>query len=265
MSNKRRNSGSAGQASRPRSRAGGTVVPQKAGAPRRAADSTGSPVSAAAGSLSWPTIVAVLVVLGLAIGVFAYSKTRHPQPFRPAANDPSLQIPGVEVRNYGQKHVQPDQRVAYDQSPPFGGPHDLYWAACNAVVYPRPVRSENMVHSLEHGAIWIAYDPARIGGAALAALRRRVVGQPYTMLSPYPRLDRPLSVQSWGHRLKLDDPNDPRLDEFIRDLRLNPSTYPEVGASCDALGPGSFDQDNPPPFDPTPPGPDAVPVAEGQG
>jgi hypothetical protein len=80
------------------------------------------------------------------------------------------------------------------------------------------------------------------------------------MLSPYPGLDQPISLQSWGHQLKLSDANDPRIDQFIAALRTNPNTYPEVGASCDALGPGQFDPSNPPPFDPTPPGPDAKPM-----
>ena len=48
-------------------------------------------------------------------------------------------------------------------------------------------------------------------------------------------------------------PADPRIDQFIQALRLNQYTYPEAGASCQALGPGQFDQDNPPPYKPAPP------------
>jgi hypothetical protein len=84
------------------------------------------------------------------------------------------------------------------------------------------------------------------------------------MMSPYPGLDQPISLQSWGHELKLADPNDPRIDQFISSLRQNQYTYPEVGASCDALGPGYFDPDNPPPFDASPPPPDAV-TMDGRG
>jgi len=90
-------------------------------------------------------------------------------------------------------------------------------------------------------------------------LSAMVEGQPYTLMSPYPGLDTPFSIQSWGHQLKLDDPSDPRLVEFIEALRLNESAYPEPGASCASP---FFDVNNPPPFDPTPPGPDAAPVTE---
>jgi hypothetical protein len=72
------------------------------------------------------------------------------------------------------------------------------------------------------------------------------------VMSPYPGLDSAVSLQSWGHQLKLGDANDPRVDEFISSLKQNRYTHPEVGASCDAIGAPSFDQDNPPPFAPAP-------------
>ena len=117
-----------------------------------------------------------------------------------------------------------------------------------------------MVHSLEHGAVWIAYDPERIQGEDLEQLKLRVEGKPFTMMSPYPGLDSPISLQAWGRQLKVDSVTDERIDQFIAALRRNPNTYPEIGASCDALGPGMFDPDNPPPFNPDPPGPDAKPM-----
>jgi hypothetical protein len=222
-------------------------------------------------SIPWTTIIAVGVVVVFAAAVLGYVFTQQQDKkaqqdavaaFTPSEGnqDPSKQIPGVQVSTYtGGQHIGPTDRVAYTHSPPYGGAHDYNWAACTGVVYPNPVRNENMVHSLEHGAVWIAYDPARISGDGLEALRKRVDGQPYSMLSPYPGLDQPISLQSWGHQLKLADPADPRIDQFVQSLRRNQFTHPEVGASCVALGPGQFDQDNPPPFDPTPPGPGAKP------
>jgi Protein of unknown function (DUF3105) len=219
----------------------------------------------------WGTIAAVAVVVVFAAAVFGYVFFQHRQQqqqtaavatFTPSASnqDPSKAIPGVVTASFPSgQHVTPSQRVAYTHFPPFGGAHDYNWAACGGVVYSRAVRNENMVHALEHGAVWIAYDPARVTGAALDALHARVDGKPYTLMSPYPGLDQPISLQSWGHQLKLADANDSRIDQFIQALRRNQYAYPEVGASCEALGPGQFDPNNPPPFDPTPPGPGAVP------
>ncbi|OZM73816.1 hypothetical protein CFN78_05785 [Amycolatopsis antarctica] len=223
----------------------------------------------------WGTIIAVVAILALAGGVFSYyyieSADKREQASReeaaagfapsPENPDPSTKIPGVITEQYaGGAHVQPTERVAYDKTPSFGGPHDGYWASCTGTVYPTAVRTENMVHSLEHGAVWIAYNPDQVSGDALEQLKVRVEGKPYTMMSPYPGLDKPISLQSWGHQLKLDAADDERIDQFIVALRQNQTTYPEVGASCDALGPGAFDPSAPPAFDPSAPGPDAKPM-----
>ncbi|WP_189052949.1 DUF3105 domain-containing protein [Longimycelium tulufanense] len=223
-------------------------------------------------SKPWGTVAAVVAVLVFAAGIFGYVYNQHSEnqarearlaQWTPSSEnkDPSTQIPGVVVQEYKEgQHVSPAQRVAYDKNPPFGGPHDGFWAACNGVVYDNPVRTENLVHSLEHGAVWIAYDPEKVRGAALDTLRRKAEGQPFMVMSPYPGLGQPISLQSWGHQLKLESADDERIDQFVRSLRRNQYTYPETGATCNALGPGQFDPDNPPPFDPTPPGPDAVPM-----
>jgi len=210
----------------------------------------------------WGTVAAVLAVVIFAGGIFGYLYARYEdrRAFTPTAEnqDPSTGIQGVLKINYPTRgHITAPQRVAYDHYPPFGGPHDGTWAACNGQVYTQPVRNENMVHSLEHGAVWIAYNPDKVDEAGQDALRKRTEGQVYTMLSPYPGLDSPISLQSWGHQLKVNSADDERIDQFIQALRLNEYTHPEVGASCDVL-PGAFDPQNPPPFIATPPGPDAT-------
>jgi len=220
----------------------------------------------------WGTIAATLAVVLFAGAVFGYAyykwdakhdKEQALAAFTPSADnqDPSGKIDGVEKVDYSNArgHVKADKRVAYDKFPPFGGPHDEVWADCNGRVYASPVRNENMVHPLEHGAVWIAYNPDQVTGDALTKLRSRVEGQNHIMMSPYPGLDRPVSLQSWGHRLKVDSVDDVRIDQFIKALRQNEYTYPEVGASCDA-DPQTFDVGSPPPFVGTPPGPDAVPM-----
>ena len=249
-----------------------------AGGKKKGGGKKNNAVNAARGSVvankgkPWGTIIAVVVVLVLAVGVFGYAYQRISAQNAAQAvlaqwqpsdtnKDPSTKIPGIVIKDYKSgQHVQPNQRVAYDQSPPFGGPHDGFWADCDGIVYPNAVRSENMVHALEHGTVWIAYNPDKIKGADLDALKLKVTGKQFTMLSPYPGLDKAVSLQSWGHQLKVDSAGDPRIDEFISALRTNQYEYPEVGATCDALGAGQFDPNNPPPFDPSKPGPDAVPM-----
>ncbi|MGX7824664.1 DUF3105 domain-containing protein [Actinokineospora sp. 24-640] len=210
----------------------------------------------------WGLIAAISAVVLVAAGVFgyAYMEISSVKEFTVSEEnkDPSENIDGVVRETYeGSQHVNLDQRVAYDKSPPFGGPHDGVWADCTGIVYPVAVRTESLVHSLEHGAVWIAYNPDTVQGPALDTLKEKVEGQPYMVMSPYPGLDRPISLQSWGHQLKVDDANDERIDQFIRSLRTNRFQNPEPGGRCDTNG-LSFDAANPPPFVAEAPGPDAI-------
>lgn len=218
-------------------------------------------------STPWGLIVGVLIVVVFAGAVFGYAyhqgKVKDDRvaalaPFTPTVEnqDPARTIPGVVVETYqggASQHVDPSVRVAYTKSPPFGGAHDFAWATCAGVVYPDPVRTENLVHSLEHGAVWIAYNPDQVSGVALDTLRSKVQSQPFMVMSPYPGLDSPISLQSWGHQLKVSEATDPRVDQFVFALRRNPYIAPEPGGSCNELGPGSFVQSAPPPFVPAPP------------
>jgi uncharacterized protein DUF3105 len=217
----------------------------------------------------WGMIAAVVIVVVLAVGVFGYAfmqiseknaREEAQQKYVPSdtKQDPSDQIPGVVKTEYkGLQHVSATQRVAYDKSPPYGGPHDNVWADCSGIVYDKAVRTENMVHALEHGAVWIAYNPDKVKGDDLDALKKKVDGQQYLLMSPYPGLDKPISLQSWGHQLKVTKASDERIDDFITALRQNKYQNPEPNGRCDSQGTG-FDVTNPPPFDPNPPGADAV-------
>ena len=228
--------------------------------------------------IPWMTIGAVVVIIALVGGLAAYLvpkylDQREVAKFTPSSSnpDPSDKIDGVTKIYYpAGQHVQPTQRVAYDQSPPFGGPHDAVWAACTGIVYPNQLRTENAVHALEHGAVWIAYNPDTIAPGDLDILQDKVEGESYMLMSPYPGLDTPISLQSWGHQLKLDSAGDERVDQFIEALRQNSNSgvypgqpdataYPEIGASC-AATPGAFDPNNPPPADVGPIPADAIPM-----
>ena len=122
-------------------------------------------------------------------------------------HDPSTAIPGIYVgattpatadtpASYidykAAIHITADQRVAYNRYPPVGGPHDGTWANCNGIVYATAVRNENMVHTLEHGAVWITYNPDTITAGRPDALtgagRGPAVHHPDAV--PGPGLDR---------------------------------------------------------------------------
>ncbi|MTD13631.1 DUF3105 domain-containing protein [Nakamurella sp. YIM 132087] len=252
---------------------------------KKSRNSRPAPVVSRRQGLPWLTIGAVVAVVALigAIFVVVYSRNSENSaaadrlaPWVPSEEnkDPSVNIPGIYVgasveengvitfpKYKAALHVESTERVAYDRYPAVGGPHDGVWAACNGVIYTQAVREENMVHPLEHGAIWIAYNPDTIADGDLAILEGLVRNQTFMVLSPYPTLDQPISLQSWGHQLKLQSASDERIQEFITALKQNQYVYPEIGATCDQP---SFDTENPPPFVPGAPGADAIPL-DGSG
>jgi hypothetical protein len=216
--------------------------------------------------------IAVVLVLAGVIGFVVLSKAadnRALGAFAPTADnqDPSVDITGVYHNTDKYKsalHVTSDQRVDYDRYPPVGGPHDGFWAACNGVVYPVAMRDENMVHTLEHGAVWIAYNPKTIASGDLDILKSLVQGQQFMLMSPYPTLtDHPISLQAWGHQLQVDSASDPRVKEFITALKRNPYVYPETGATCDQPTFPTTDIPASLQFDPSPRDKDAVPLDGG--
>jgi uncharacterized protein DUF3105 len=238
------------------------------GKPNSANKARRSVVGTARKPKPWGMIIGIIVIVALAGGVFTYAFMQIADKEQWVASednqDPSTNIQGVVRKEYKpSQHVSAEQRVAYDQNPPFGGPHDNAWAECNGTVYPTAVRNENMVHALEHGSVWIAYNPDKIKGKALDTLKGKVEGQPYMLMSPYPGLDQPISLQSWGHQLKLTKADDPRIENFIKSLRSNQYQNPENAGRCDAEGTG-FDVANPPPFVAEKPGADAV-TMDGKG
>jgi hypothetical protein len=59
-----------------------------------------------------------------------------------------------------------------------------------------------------------------------------VASQPYLLLTPYAGLKSNVSLQAWGYQLFVDSASDPRVKQFVTDLKLNQTNTPELGASC---------------------------------
>ena len=145
----------------------------------------------------------------------------------------ALDLETTRVASYaaGQPHAPGD--VDYAESPPVGGPHASVWADCTGSVYDVDIRHENAVHSLEHGAVWVTYDPDLLGEGDVATLAALVEGVPYRLMSPYAGLGVPVSIQAWNHQLLVDSADDARLEQFADLLTSNPDTTPEPGATCE--------------------------------
>src|SRR5262245_23366630 len=136
-------------------------------------------------------------------------------------------IPGVQTFTIASSQ-HTTEPVDYPEDPPVGGPHDPSWQRCG--VYDAPIKPEHAVHSMEHGAVWITYRPD-LASADVAFLEDAVSGKRLILLSPYPGLTDPVVASAWGAQLRLSDPRDPRLEEFITRYA---GQGPEPGANCDS-------------------------------
>jgi hypothetical protein len=107
-------------------------------------------------------------------------------------------------------------------------------------VYTEPQQNENAVHALEHGAVWVTYDPDALSESDIDTLRSQLPGT-YIILSPYPGLDSPIVASAWAAQVKLDSVDDERLTDFVEKYWQSP-TVPEPGASCSGAinGPGKI-------------------------
>ena len=120
-------------------------------------------------------------------GVVAYDTTGWPTS---SSNGPAKQA-------LGHSHVPGP--VRYSVIPPVGGDHNATWMNCG--VYDKPVPDERAVHNLEHGAVWITYQPS-LPKSEVNQLRAFFTRQSfispggaarsrYLDLTPYPRAPGP--------------------------------------------------------------------------
>jgi len=161
-------------------------------------------------------------------GVVAYNTAGWPTASK---NGPANQA-------LGHEHVTGP--VTYSVTPPVGGNHNPTPLTCG--VYTKPVPNEYAVHNLEHGAIWITYQPSlpqsEVSQLKSFVERQTVLtpaqgqGSRYMDLTPYSGLPTPIVVSSWGFQLRLTSPTDPRLQQFVDKFRASQQYTPEYGGEC---------------------------------
>jgi hypothetical protein len=149
------------------------------------------------------------------------------------------------------EHQHVSGPVHYAVVPPVGGPHNAMWM--NAGVYTKAIPSERAMHNLEHGAVWITYNPD-LPKAQIATLTKFVGEQSmipesqqasgvanqanrYVDLSPWATntLPSPIVLSSWGYQLRVTSPADPRMQQFLNTFRNSPKYSPEYGSAVDGI------------------------------
>jgi hypothetical protein len=124
----------------------------------------------------------------------------------------------------GTEHVSRDTELSYDTSPPTSGPH--YSSPASAGFYEAgnvPPTGE-LVHSLEHGAVVIYYDPGALSAEETEHLRSlteeytgawaSVIAVPTSAAD----VDAPVVVTAWQHRLRMDGYDASTIEAFLAEF-----------------------------------------------
>ncbi len=178
-------------------------------------------------------------ILALVVGVVVIPNVSLAEPRVDAA---SIEIDGMTTfDNVTNVHIDPtpvNYSTEYGMNPPAGGNHFAAWLNCGVYAVPQP--NENAVHSLEHGAVWVTYDPNILSEGDVSTLVDSLPST-YIIVSPFPGLPAPVVASAWANQIELDGIADERLGDFIDKFWMSP-TAPEPGALCSGAvdGPGKL-------------------------
>lgn len=200
------------------------VSPSPAGSPAsrdsaaeraaRAARSSSSPSALRAlVDRFWPYAAGLLLILVVAAVVVAVTNNRP------------TGVPGEEaVPIEGRDHVPAGQAIQYRSYPPASGTHYGVWADYG--FYDREVPEGEWVHNLEHGAVVVLYkctggptscpDLVNQLKEVYATFPPGKYGKVKMVITPYTKMENPITLVAWGWRLRLDRFDRDRMLQFYR-------------------------------------------------
>lgn len=113
----------------------------------------------------------------------------------------------------GRDHIKDGERVDYKTNPPTSGPH--YEVPSNWGIIDHEIPDEAVLHSLEHGGVWVSYRPG-IAPSAIEKLKEVVkkTGSK-VLMAPRSKNDKDVALVSWGRSYKFDLNSDGSFDEGL--------------------------------------------------
>lgn len=155
-------------------------------------------------------VLALLAVLAV-VGTLIYRQVSGTV----ASEQAAAQNTGIAVPDEGREHVAIGTQITYKNYPPASGSH--FPSAAEAGIYPNPQMPQYpgglpegfWVHNLEHGYITLLYKPGtdaetvrQIQGM-MRDLPPSKYGRVKLVVTPYERMDTPITAVSWGYKLPL--------------------------------------------------------------
>ena len=137
-------------------------------------------------------IVIIIVIAGVGYGAWKFLSKSAPQ-----GDDKSVGYPIL-----GRDHIAVGStHDPYNSNPPTSGPH--YEIPARLGLYDVELPDERVIHNLEHGEIWISYNP-RVKGQVVEAIKS--IMNSHMVVTPRSKNDTDIALAAWG-----------RLDAFNLD------------------------------------------------
>jgi hypothetical protein len=152
-------------------------------------------------------VLAGLLVVGLLW--FFFLRTQRPS-----------EIAGHELELLSEsgsgRHVTTD--VNYPTVPPVSGEHAGQPTTCGK--FDSRLQDENLVHTLEHGAVGLFFDPERASQEDIESLEAVVDEYDSHIFSaPYPQMPTAFAIASWGEMMRLDELDAAAVREYVDTFR----------------------------------------------
>ncbi|MPZ71536.1 MAG: DUF3105 domain-containing protein [Actinobacteria bacterium] len=159
------------------------------------------------------------------------------------------EIMGHSITGFGGAGVgkHTSETVNYEMIPPVQGLHAGTPAACG--VHSTQVPNEAFVHSLEHGAVGLLFDPTRAAPEDIKELEALVAEAERNVLSaPYEGMQPVFSIASWGARMDLEELDIAAVEEYIDTFA---GKGPEPAQECPNTSSSPFVPDTEPSAEPS--------------
>lgn len=146
----------------------------------------------------------MLALLGVGIFWFLFLRGRGPSEIN------GHEVQTLSTTGSGDHTSNP---VTYETAPPVSGPHAPSPSSCGTFAQQLP--NEVQVHTLEHGAIGVQYQPT-LDPEAIAEIEEIVRSyDSHVFSAPYAESPSPISLTAWGRLMRLDEVEEGSIREFI--------------------------------------------------
>ena len=171
-----------------------------------------------------PLIALLILLVSMFLGACTDTNGEEQEPtpaevaITETAGDGALSGEEVTEAEIGPPTHDPNGIPIRDGDPLPGGMHDR--RPLTAGFYESQIADGAAIHALEHGLIWIAYQPDLVTPEDIEVLR--AIQDRFSrdvIVSPRPQNETPVTALSWGRILRMDTADDDLLRDFVRSNR----------------------------------------------